>query len=391
MSILFLYNEAINPQKGGVEKITFILANYFESKGIKVLFLSLKNDQINIDKRQRYLPESSSFTSPINISFFCNLLKENDVRIVINQGGTNPGISNLAYYSKSENVKLISAIHNSLLASIINFSAARKNHYEKLGLNWLLPFTNIKIIKSSLLAIYRLKYSGHYKLLCQKSDFVVLESTKYLPELKYFVKEQTVENVIGIHNPILYDTIANKKKKKELLYVGRINTSQKRVDLLLQIWNSLYGKFPDWTLKIVGGGEELSYIKALSSKLRLQNIHFYGFQDPKPFYETASVFCMTSSFEGLPMTLLESMQYGIVPVAFNSFLSVTEIIEDNVNGRLITPFVLQEYVNSLAAIMSSETLLEKYSNAARRSAKRFDLSNIGEQWISMFKELNTLY
>lgn len=389
MNILFLYSSTINPQVGGVERVTFTLANYFESKGYKVYFLGLTESSYSIkDKRQFFLPDSSSFISESNIVFFRSFLDEKSINIVINQGGNIPGISKLAYCCKIERVKLISVVHNSLLANIKNFSSVNKSKFEKMGIRWLLPYTDTKIVKNLLLKLYKLKYAKHYKSLCKESDYVFLLSEKYKEELMFFTDWQSIDNVIGMPNPISFDKIVGIKKKKEILYVGRINTSQKRVDLLLQIWGLLDDRFADWSLKIVGGGEELESMKVLSSKLNLQNVFFYGFNDPKPFYVPASIFCMTSSFEGLPMTLIEAMQYGVIPVAFNSFLSATDLIDDKVTGCLITPFDINEYVNTLSKLMTSQEDLESYSIAAEERVKKYDLSIIGEQWLNIFKELN---
>ena len=326
MNILFLYSTAINPQVGGVERVTSTLAKYFQSQDYKVFFLGLTRLYSIGDERQFFLPDSSSFISKVNVSFFRSFLIEESINIVINQGGKTPEITKLASYCKLEGAKLISVVHNSLLATIENFSAANKSKFEKVGLNCLLHLTDKKVIKSLLLKLFKLKYSTHYKFLCNKSDYVLLLSQKYKKELAYFTGKVPIDNVIGIHNPVSFENIVETKKKKEILYVGRINTSQKRIDLLLKIWALLSNDFTDWTLKIVGDGEELDAIKKLSSKLNLQNIFFYGFCNPKPFYETASIFCMTSSFEGLPMTLIEAMQYGVIPLAFNSFLSATDLI-----------------------------------------------------------------
>jgi glycosyltransferase involved in cell wall biosynthesis len=388
MNILFLYSATINPQVGGVERVTYTLANYFESKGHEVFFLGVTDLYSVKDKRQFFLPDSSSAISQRNIVFFRSFLLEKSINLVINQGGNIPVISKLSYYCSNEGVKLISVVHNSLLATIENFSSANRSKFEQIGISWLLPYTDTKIIKNLLLKLYKRKYANHYKSLCKESDYVFLLSEKYKEELIFFMDGQSIDNVIGIPNPVSFDEIVKVKKEKEVLYVGRINTSQKRIDLLLQIWGLLDDRFADWSLRIVGDGDELGSIKVLSSQLNLQNVFFYGFRNPKPFYETASIFCMTSSFEGLPMTLIEAMQHGVVPVAFNSFLSVTDIIDDKVNGCLITPFNIEEYVNDLSKLMASQEELESYSTAAEERVKRFDLSIIGEQWLNVFKELN---
>lgn len=383
MNILFLYSSTINPQVGGVERVTFTLASYFESKGYKVLFLALTDRYSKNDERQFLLPDPTSLDSPKNIIFFRSFLLEKSINFVVNQGGTSPGISRLAYSCKLEGIKLISVVHNSLLATIKNFSSAYKSKFDTIGISWFLPYTDSKILKNLLLKFYKQKYAKHYKALCKESDYVFLLSEKYKEELVFFMDGQSIDNVIGIPNPVSFDEIVKIKKKKEILYVGRINTSQKRVDLLLQIWGLLDDRFADWSLKIVGDGYELESMKVLSSKLNLQNVFFYGFRDPKQFYETASIFCMTSSFEGLPMTLIEAMQNGVIPVAFNSFLSATDIIDDKVNGCLIRPFDINEYVNTLSKLMSSQEELERYSRAAKEKIKVFDLSIVGEQWLNI--------
>lgn len=385
MNILFLYSSSINPLVGGVERVTFTLANYFESKGHKVFFLGISDKYSLKEKRQFILPDCSSLISKRNTIFFKSLLHEKSINIVINQGGNIPEISKLAYYCKTEGIKLISVVHNSLLSTINNFSSVHKNRYDQIGIGWLLPFTENRIIKEILLKFYKLKYANHYKSLCKESDHVFLLSEKFKEELILFMNGQSIDNVVGIPNPVSFNEIVRVKKKKEILYVGRINTSQKRIDLLLRIWSLLNDNFPDWSLNIVGDGDELASMRALSVQLRLQNVHFYGFRDPRVFYQTASIFCLTSSFEGLPMTLIEAMQHGVIPVAFNSFLSVTDLIDDNINGLLITPFKIDEYANSLSKLMSSQTELDRYSAAAEQKVKRFDLTIIGDQWLNIFK------
>ena len=389
MNILFLYEEAINPLTGGVERTTFLLASYFESKGYNVFFLGLTNSHLIEDKRQFLLPDSSSFISPKNINYFQSILVEKSIKIVINKGATNPNLSKLAIYCKAQQVNLISVVHNSVLGAIKNFSSARKTHFDRIGLGSLLPLTETRMIKSLILKLYKWKYGSHYKSICEKSDYVILESEKQKEELDFFMDGQTMNNVLGIPNFIILDKFVKFQKKKEILYVGRINTSQKRVDLLLKIWELLYEKFPDWSLKIVGGGDELESIKSLSTKLKLKNIYFYGYRDAKPYYQSASIICLTSSYEGFGLTLIEAMQYGVVPIAFKSYISVTDIVENNINGHLITPFDINEYANTLSRLMSYKYELDLNSTAAILKAKQFDISIVGIRWLKILGELNS--
>lgn len=387
MNIAFLYPLLINPQSGGVERVTFTLAKYFESKGHNIFFLALKKDNSYKDERQFFLPDSDLFISKKNIVFFKSFLSTKSIDIIINKGGNNPGITKLSYYAKKQGVSLISVVHNSILATIRNFSLVNKTKFERLGLGFILPITNIKIIKFFLFFLFKLKYKEHYKSLCIESDYVFLLSDKYKEELLFFIDDKLIKNVIGIPNPVSFDEVIIKKKYKELLYVGRIDTSQKQINILLDIWNMLYKQFPEWKLNIVGDGDELQLVKNYSAQLKLKNIFFYGFKDPKPFYETASIFTMTSSYEGLPMTLIESLHYGVVPIAFNSFLGATDIIDNNINGYLISPFNIHQYADTLSDLMLSKDKLDKLSISARQKIKEFNLETIGNKW---HKILNSL-
>jgi len=385
MNVLFLYSENINPQLGGVESVTVNLAGYFEKKGFNVIFLSLPNNTPKIDKRQYFLPDPTSADTIKNIDYFQSFLLEKSISLVINQGGNNIQISKLASYCKNNKVKLISVVHNSLLATVNNFSFIYQNKFQKLGLDCITLFLKTNFFSYILKKSYITKYGKHYKALCANSNYVFLLSEKYKEELEVLLNGKLTNNVIGMPNPIVYDDIKIGNKKKEVLYVGRVNTSQKRVDLLLKIWSIIEAKHIDWTLNIVGGGDELKAMKQLSCKLNLKNVFFHGFTDPKPFYETASIFTLTSSFEGLPMTLLESMQHGLVPIIFDSFLAAKDVIDHKENGFLITPFDINDYVKTLTSLISSKELTQKMSIKSIRKAEIFELNIIGNKWMDIIQ------
>ena len=383
MNVLFIYEKAINPMTGGVERITFLLASYLELADYKVFFLGVVNDLSINDERQVFLPDHTNPISDINVSFYLNYLNKNNINVVINKSAMNIDISRLAYHCNNIGAKLISVIHNTVLGSVKNFSSVKKEKYRRVNLGFILPLTDSKFVKTLMLAAYKFKYSRHYTALCKYSDFVVLESDKFKEELGFMVDKQSMKSVIAIPNFLIFEETPEQSKRKEVLYVGRINTSQKRVDLLLQVWKLVQNKVPDWELKLVGDGDELDYIKNLSTRLKLKNIKFYGYQDARAFYDSASIICLTSSYEGFGIALIEAMSRGVVPVAFNSYLSVTDIINDKKTGFLVTPFDVEEYANTLSALMASHQLLERCSVEAKKHSMKFDLSVIGKQWLEI--------
>ena len=77
-----------------------------------------------------------------------------------------------------------------------------------------------------------------------------------------------MERVVAIGNPNTYTTQTFiETKKKQLLYVGRIEWYQNGLIVLIDIWRYLYQDFPDWELVIVGDGPTRKELEQKSSKM----------------------------------------------------------------------------------------------------------------------------
>lgn len=393
MNILFLYGSIINPLNGGVQRVTRVLADYFESKGHSIFFLSLtkpsSND--NYDTRQFTVPDNSKFYTDINILFFEDFIKQNKINIVVNQGGLGQDCSLLAYRSANFGVFLISVLHNSLLAPIYNFRITKQKEFNKINLHFLLPLTDLQCVKKIILLLYKLKYKKHFKNLYIHSDKVVLLSEKFKNEILFFIKNKHAFNkTIAISNPCSFSLRANYKipiKEKTILFVGRIDFAQKRVDLLLNIWNKIHLNFKDWTLCIIGDGPDLVAAKEIVKHLQSERVLFKGIQNPEEYYLKASIFCMTSSFEGFGLVIIEAQTYGVIPVVFNSFASVTDIIENGKSGFLIDPFDEDKYIKALTTLMNNPDLVKKMSKNCIANAKNFSIEIIGNSWLNLFNSL----
>lgn len=389
MNILFVYSDVIDPLKGGVERVTCVLRDFFKTNNINVYFLSLasKADSATILEGQYFLPKPDDLYNKDNIDFFLFLLKSKSIDKVINQGGLSPRTSRFSYYCKCNcKVTLISVIHSSLLASIKNYSNSYYEKYKKYHLTFFLSLTNYSIVKHAILLLYKWKYQKHYNNLLKNSNYVILLSQNYKEELAFFVSDYDSSKVIAIPNPCSFNTPLDlSKKQKIILYVGRIDTYQKRVDILLKVWHKLYLLFPEWQLKILGGGEELDKIKEMSRKLELDRVSFDGFKDPTEEYQTASIFCMVSAFEGFPMVLPEAMQNGIVPVIFDSYLSAKDLIVDGKNGFLVKPFDIDDYCLKMQVLINNYELRHKMAKEAFLKSQEFSIQNIGSMWLTLLK------
>ena len=125
----------------------------------------------------------------------------------------------------------------------------------------------------------------------------------------------------------------------------------------------------------------------MAHSMCLKRITFHGFTNPTEYYKSAPILCMTSNYEGFPMVLVEAMQYGSVPYAFDSFPSLYDIINDGINGVIVPAFDEDSYAKKVMSYLSQP--IEKMSiisaNAIRKS-KTFDINAIGGRWIELFEK-----
>ena len=175
-------------------------------------------------------------------------------------------------------------------------------------------------------------------------------------------------------------------KENIILFVGRL-TAQKRVDRLLYIWKALHTRNPEWKIVIVGDGEYANEYKQLSKKLQLKNVEFAGQQPSKEFFKKGKIVCITSSHEAQPMVLIEAQQWGCVPIAYNSFESATDIIQDKYNGVLVKPFKQEEYAKKLSELMINEVYWMRLANNGSKFIKKFDINAVIKNWINLFNNL----
>ena len=192
---------------------------------------------------------------------------------------------------------------------------------------------------------------------------------RYFPE--YADRFRVISNPI----PFEHDNLSDFQNK--VLFVGRVD-SEKRVERLIEAWSRLPAQYANWELQIVGTGNELEKIKTLARKKNLANVVFTGRADVREYYSHASIICLTSDVEGVPMVLREAMSYGIAPIIFNSFSAAGEMITDHVNGRLIPAFDIDAYVKALSELMDGET--EKMRGSILESAKPYTGENVFALW-----------
>ena len=297
---------------------------------------------------------------------------------------------------------VLDRLNGKYLVTVLHFNPEVINYHPTLhNIIWNIRHENsifknsIRLILLPLIKSYRKKKGKEaYHNGSIYSDKVVLLSDKFRKVFMQYANIEDPQKIISIHNAlsfnVFFDMNEYSTKKKEVLIVSRLDETQKRISLALRIWKFIEQQpmLNDWNLIIVGHGEEYeSEYKKFVKRNNLKRISFEGRQNPEFYYKRASIFLMTSLYEGWGLTLTEAQQYGVVPIAFNSYASLTDIIIDGENGFIIPNNDLQTYVNKLIDLMQNEKNRKYMAGKAIESSKRFCLDKICADWITLFKSL----
>lgn len=191
-----------------------------------------------------------------------------------------------------------------------------------------------------------------------------------------------------VYNPIdenlLSRNIICDVEQKKIITLARIDRV-KGLEYLIEVANIVLSNFPDWEWNIYGQNDDKEYFVELHDKLDQYDISnrvnfFTPVEDIVPVLGKSSIYVMTSKFEGLPMSLLEAKALKLPIVAFDCKTGPSEIVQDGVNGDLITCYDVNEMAMKLQKLMNDVELRRNYSNHAHDNLDKFKMEKIISQW-----------
>lgn len=199
-----------------------------------------------------------------------------------------------------------------------------------------------------------------------------------------------LDNVVVIPNARTFEVAEPARlKNKTVIAVGRL-CYQKGFDRLVEVWDKVASKVPDWKLEIIGGGEDEEKLRRdIESKgLKDRIIMRSAKSDEMPeIYKDASIYVMTSRYEGLPMALLEAQAAGLPIVSFDCKCGPKDIVTDGEDGYLVKEGDIDTMAQRLIRLITDEDLRMKMGTKAFRNSGRFSESAVMQQWLSLFNNV----
>ena len=198
-----------------------------------------------------------------------------------------------------------------------------------------------------------------------------------------------LDNVVKIQDPLPFKIEGRGDlSSRRVISIGRY-AYDKGNDLLLQAWSIIQNNCPDWALDVYGNGDIMLYHNQMQKLgINPNRCHLFGpTSDVKYEYLNSSIFILPSRFEGFGLVLIEAMACGVPVVSFDCENGPRSIITDGVDGFLISPFNVEAFAEKVILLMKDEDLRREMGENARRSATKYDIDIVSQQWKQLFDEL----
>ncbi|MFO0947786.1 MAG: glycosyltransferase family 4 protein [Planctomycetota bacterium] len=199
----------------------------------------------------------------------------------------------------------------------------------------------------------------------------------------------------GIHPPARFPKRDhNASAPLRIIYAGRLEQNQKRVMDFPKILDELERRGVPVRLMLVGSGPSFKDLVDLSERHldagRLTILSTMPNHEMVNLYEGSDVFLLTSNFEGLPMSMLEAMSHGCVPVVSDIESGIPEVIENGQNGFRVPVGDIRGYADRLEQLQRDSALRHHLSRRAHDTIieKDYSVERMARQYAELFERLH---
>lgn len=382
MNITFVFDRKIKPTAGGVERVTHILSKELSRRGYKISFLSvgpLEWNRIKVDTGfpQHYIDSSSTDFS----EEFRRFLNSHNIDALIFQG--NHGSVTKALSLAPEGVKKLIVLHNKpYVMHGFEREIMLLSPWKRLNFSGKIQ----KIIGLTFPRLLRMigdaKHRRRYKSIVSHTDKFIFLSPLFTERFLKLTPGVDSSKLTAINNPNSFVPLSSEEEKENLvLFVGRLSNPQKNITGFIDIWKRFSKDHPEWKAMIVGDGEDAEFVKRYAEKKKIENLSFEGNVDNiEEYYKRGKMLCVPSAYEGWGMILLEAMAYGCVPLVYETYEAVRDVIDNGENGFVVKPFSVRQMVERMNLLVADEPLRKKMAERGKEKIGKFEVGKIADSW-----------
>lgn len=175
-----------------------------------------------------------------------------------------------------------------------------------------------------------------------------------------------------------------------ILTIARLSY-QKGIDLLIALIATLKSTLQAWRFILVAKEDDITFSQLQTMIDQAGVADCLEVQPPSAqviqYYRQASIFLLTSRYEGLPITLIEAQTCGLPCVSFDCKTGPADIISHDVDGFIVPTFDIQQMAAYLLRLTQDEEMRKRMGLHAKESSKRFDEAQVIAKWHQLIAQL----
>lgn len=379
MNIAFIHRDF---PFSGAEQVTLDVANYLTQAGHRVMVLATRHCE-------QYYPHGVERRFQVELLPPGNMKRSRRVARAVRLFVERERVDVLVTYrellyarwlKRTTGVRLVFELHNTPFYEFLDIADKKEERlasrlFYGCGVEWLLR----RFYRSKYRRVYG--WADAYGVLCPQYRDELIRLLHLSPDS---------HRVWVLPNAVTPPAHVTLRKQPTVVYVGRLSHRDKRVDRLLRIWQKAQPAMPGWTLKVVGDGKAARRLRAMAEEMRLPGVSFEGYSDNvQTYFDEASILCLTSSFEGWPMSMAEAQSNGVVPVVFDSFRGAEDLISTDDEGVLVPPYDEDAFARALSSLAASPARLSAMRGCVMAKAQTYTIGRSGQAWLNMLNHITT--
>lgn len=206
---------------------------------------------------------------------------------------------------------------------------------------------------------------------------------------KYFSKKIQEKSAV-IPNPVASDIPESSNSKRKAIVSVASLKEQKNYPMAIQAFARISREFPDYIYEIYGEGEERAKIETLILQLELSDrVILKGYSaHVLEEIKDASLFIMSSDYEGMSNSMIEALALGIPSIVTNHPIGAPRmLIHDGVNGLLTPVGDVEGLAEKIRRVLSDCNLAQTLGTNAQNIRQTLSVCHICSMWLEFLNQI----